>query len=335
MTVPVIDAVARRYPDVQLTVLSRAAFRPMFAQLPSNVRFVGVDLKQQYRGLTGLMRLYAGVAPLRPTAVADLHDVLRTKFLRWRFGLSGVTVAHIDKGRSGRKALTRPHHKVLEQQPTSFQKYAQVFARLGFPVEVRFRSIFAQMPGGLPPLPAACPAKGSEKWVGVAPFAAHAGKIYPLRQMEWVVARLAEQAGVRVFLFGGGRSEVEVLEGWSRKRANILCVAGRFSSMADELALMAHLNVMVSMDSANMHLASLTGTPVVSVWGATHPLAGFMGWNQSPENAIQLDLPCRPCSVYGNKLCARGDYACLNGIPARTVLGRVQAILYGKSQGVL
>lgn len=101
MTVPVVDAVARRYPDVQLTVLSRAAFRPMFAQLPSNVRFVGVDLKQQYKGLSGLMRLYAGVAPLRPTAVADLHDVLRTKFLRWRFGLGGVKVAHIDKGAAG------------------------------------------------------------------------------------------------------------------------------------------------------------------------------------------------------------------------------------------
>ncbi len=189
MTVPVVDAVARRYPDVQLTVLSRAAFRPMFAQLPSNVRFVGVDLKQQYKGLSGLMRLYAGVAPLRPTAV------------RWRFGLGGVKVAHIDKGRRGRKALTRPHHKVLEQQPTSFQKYARVFAQLGFPVEVEFRSIFSRMPGGLPPLPAACMAKGAEKWVGIAPFAAHAGKIYPLRQMEWVVDRLAEQAGGRGFIY--------------------------------------------------------------------------------------------------------------------------------------
>lgn len=328
MTVPVVDAVARRYPDVQLTVLSRAAFRPMFAQLPSNVRFVGVDLKQQYKGLSGLMRLYAGVAPLRPTAVADLHDVLRTKFLRWRFGLGGVKVAHIDKGRRGRKALARPHHKVLEQQPTSFQKYARVFAQLGFPVEVEFRSIFSCMPGGLPPLPAAFMAKGAEKWVGIAPFAAHAGKIYPLRQMEWVVDRLAEQAGVRVFLFGGGSREVEVLQNWSRKRPNIVCVAGRFGSMTDELALMAHLNVMVSMDSANMHLASLTGTPVVSVWGATHPLAGFMGWNQLPENAIQVDLPCRPCSIYGNKPCARGDYACLNRIEARTVLNRVLGILY-------
>ena len=81
--------------------------------------------------------------------------------------------------------------------------------------------------------------------------------------------------------------------------------------MEAELALMSHLDVMVSMDSGNMHLASLINTPVVTIWGATHPLAGFMGWNQSEENAVQVDLPCRPCSVYGNKPCSRKDYACL------------------------
>ena len=77
---------------------------------------------------------------------------------------------------------------------------------------------------------------------------------------------------------------------------------------------MSHLDVMLSMDSANMHLASLTGIPVVSVWGATHPMAGFLGYNQDPENVIQIDLECRPCSIYGNKPCQRGDYACLQNI---------------------
>jgi len=106
------------------------------------------------------------------------------------------------------------------------------------------------------------------------------------------------------------------------------CQVGKIvSSLKEELILMSHLDVMLSMDSANMHLASLTATPVVSVWGATHPCAGFMGWRQPEENAIQATLDCRPCSIYGQKTCRRGDYACLNMIKPETIAERIDQIL--------
>jgi len=86
---------------------------------------------------------------------------------------------------------------------------------------------------------------------------------------------------------------------------------------------------MISMDSANMHLASLFGVPVVSVWGATHPFAGFMGFGQSPDRAVQIDdLECRPCSVFGNKPCFRGDHACMEWITPERVLEKVGQVLY-------
>ena len=71
-----------------------------------------------------------------------------------------------------------------------------------------------------------------------------------------------------------------------------------------------------------MHMASLTGTTAVSVWGATSPLAGFLGWNQKKENCIELPLACRPCSIFGNKPCIYGDYRCMN-IPPEDVAGRI------------
>ena len=90
---------------------------------------------------------------------------------------------------------------------------------------------------------------------------------------------------------------------------------------------MSHLDVMLSMDSSNMHLASLTGTPVVSVWGATHPYAGFMGWGQTEEYAVQIPLDCRPCSVYGQKPCLRGDYACMRNIAPEAIVEKVEKVL--------
>jgi len=87
---------------------------------------------------------------------------------------------------------------------------------------------------------------------------------------------------------------------------------------------------MLSMDSANMHLASFVGVPVISIWGATHPYAGFYGWNQSPDNAVQIEMECRPCSVFGNKKCFRGDYACLLNIKPQLVLNKIEELTSGE-----
>ena len=167
-----------------------------------------------------------------------------------------------------------------------------------------------------------------QQWIGVAPFAAHKGKIYPKEQMEKTLTIISDRhPDARILMFGGGRSEMDTMAAW-RERNHRLEIASRVLGGIDkELILMSHLDVMLSMDSSNMHLASLVGTPVVSVWGATHPYAGFMGWGQSESNAVMIDMPCRPCSIYGNKICAKGDYPCLTGITPEQIAGRVDIVL--------
>ena len=169
-------------------------------------------------------------------------------------------------------------------------------------------------------------AKDNLKWIGIAPFAKHMGKIYPIELQEQVVAHFAADPKVKVFLFGGGKSEQEVFDGWVAKYPSVVSMIGKLN-MRTELNLMSHLDVMLSMDSANMHLASLVNIPVISVWGATHPYAGFMGWKQLPVNTVQLDLSCRPCSVYGQKPCWRGDYACLREINPEQVIAKIEGII--------
>lgn len=327
MTVPVVVALAAQYPQLHITVLSRAGFRPLFEGLAPNITFLGVDLKHQYKGLCGLRRLSADLPIKRFTAFADLHDVLRTKYLCFCFRLAGVPVARLRKNRAGRKALTRAVNKCMEPQGPVFERYADVLARLGYPVRLDFESIFGTgRKGDLSMLPFPLEPKAENRWVGIAPFAAHRGKVYPLERMERVVAALSARSGLRVFLFGAGDKERRVLENWQKQYPRTLSVAGKLGSMRDELILMSHLDVMLSMDSANMHLASLVHTPVVSVWGATHPYAGFMGWNQQEANALQADLPCRPCSVYGNRPCRRKDYACMLAITPEQIVQRLAVV---------
>ena len=300
MAVPVVYSLAKQHPDIRITVLSRNMARPLFENLAPNVGFMGADLKGEYRGIRGLNALYRRLTAKQFTAIADLHSVLRSEFLRMRFNMSNCKVAHINKHRKGRRKLTSIDNRQLSQQ--------------------------------LSMLPATMNTKNAgEQWIGIAPFAAHEGKIYPTHLMHQVIAQLTQQhPQARIFLFGRGEKEDKYFTEWCQEFPTCTYVSQHIDSMYEELILMSHLEVMLSMDSANMHLASLTGIPVVSVWGATHPLAGFMGWNQSKDNAIQADLDCRPCSIFGQKPCKRGDYACLNQIKPETIVEKINSLLLTK-----
>jgi len=329
MAVPVVYSVATQYPDIRITVLSRGFARPFFEDLAPNVNFMEADIKREYRGVRGLNTLYRRLTAKQFTKVADLHNVLRSEYLRMRFNMGHYRVEHINKHRSDRRKLVAPNNKVRKQLPSSFENYADVFARLGYPVKIQFRSIFPEEGGNLNLLPAIIgPKKNFQQWIGIAPTAAHLGKEYPLPLMREVISQLTQKyPQARIFLFGRGQREELLFNAWCLDFPQCVNIDEHLENMHQELILMSHLDVMLSMDSANMHLASLTGTPVVSIWGATHPMAGFLGYNQKEENIIQTDLDCRPCSIFGNKKCHRGDYACLQNIPLERIVDRITTLI--------
>ena len=330
MVVPVVYSLAIQYPNVRITVLSKPIARPLFDDLAPNVSFMEADLKGEYHGVKGLNSLYRRLAAKQFTHVADLHNVLRSGYLRLRFNIGRFRVEHINKHRSARRHLVGHKKRAKQPLPTSFDNYLEVFSKLGFPIhQPSFTSIFPPEGGNLNLLPAIIgPKRSWEQWIGIAPFAAHPGKVYPPEKMEQVVRQLAQRyPKARFFLFGRGSQEEQYFDQWTKVLPQCVSASTHLETMHQELILMSHLDVMVSMDSANMHLASLTATPVVSVWGATHPNAGFLGWKQSPANAVGIDLECRPCSIFGQKPCKRGDYACLNNIGPEMIVDKVTRIL--------
>lgn len=318
MTVPVVHDLALQYPDLDITMLSRELARPLFERMPKNVHFIAADLKGRHKGLLGLCRLWRDAHLSDFDYIADFHDVLRTWWLRTEGCLRRKKVAKIDKGRKGKKALTRQKNKVFAQQATSFERYAKVLERLGFPIKPQFTKLDYS---------AFCETQKAtnETWIGIAPFAKHEAKVYPLNKMEQVIKVLNERGNTTVFVFGG-KEENQQIETLCAKYDPVRPAKSQHG-LQGELALMGQLDVMLSMDSANMHLASLVGTKVVSVWGGTHPYAGFLGWNQNPHDCVQLEMSCRPCSVYGNKRCLRGDYMCMYGITPERILKKLSPYL--------
>ena len=231
----------------------------------------------------------------------------------------------MDKARKERKALVRPNNKIKTPLRQVIDRYADVFRMAGLRYEAIFTSLFEGYQPDLAPIEAFAGTKNG-KWIGIAPFAKHTGKIYPIEQMEEVVASLAKTGEQEIFLFGGRGYEEAILEEWTYRYPHVKNVVGHFN-LDQELVLISKLDLLVSMDSANMHFASLVGTRVLSIWGATHPYAGFYGYHQSPEDCLQVDLPCRPCSIFGQKPCLRGDWACMNKMTPEQIVTKINTIL--------
>ncbi|MGL5317572.1 MAG: glycosyltransferase family 9 protein [Bacteroidales bacterium] len=325
MVIPVLYSFALSHPDTDITFVSQPFLKKLLINAPANISFQPIDTRGTEKSIAGVLRFFFKLRKQKFDYVLDLHDVLRSKVLRTAFSLSGTKVFYIDKGRSEKKALTAKENKSFVQLKSSFERYQEVFRRAGFHFDLTFTSLFQQTTPDLSEITSHFGTKKG-KWIGIAPFAKHAGKIYPLDKMEQVIASLYAREGMTLFLFGGGKDELALFEKWKSKFPAIQ-VVGSLLKLDQELILMSRLDAMLSMDSANMHFASLTATPVVSIWGATHPYAGFMGYNQSPDRAVQLELSCRPCSVFGNKPCFRGDYACLNNLSPDLVIEKLDNLM--------
>ena len=300
MTVPVLRALMSQHPEVKITYISRPFYRPFFEGIP-NVTFFSFDEKKRHKGFLGLIRLFNDLQKLKIDAFADLHNVLRSQVIRSMFSFSGKPVAAVDKGRAEKAALTRAENKVFVQLPTMFERHAKVFEALGFAVDLT-GPLFApklKMDAAVTELAG----EKNCKWIGIAPFAQYDSKVYPLDLMEKVVKALAENKDYKIFLFGGGKKEQKLLDGLADGSTNVINVVGKMG-FEKELALISNLDLMVSMDSGNGHIAALYGVKVVTLWGATHPFLGFAPFGQSLVNSLVSDrvqFPKLPTSVYGNK----------------------------------
>ncbi|MFA9187140.1 glycosyltransferase family 9 protein [Flavobacterium magnesitis] len=301
MTVPVLRAFVKQYPTVQITVVSRPFFKPFFDGIP-NLSFFAFDEKERHNGFLGLLRLFSDLKQLKIDAFADLHNVLRSKVARTLFALSGKKVAAVDKGREGKKALTAAENKLFEPLPTMFENHIQVFQKLGFTVDLS-NPEFPEK-AILSPEIVSIVGENYQKLIGIAPFAQYESKVYPLDLMREVIAKLAENPDNKILLFGGGKKEIEILDSISSPYKNVINMAGKVK-FQQELQLISNLDVMLSMDSGNAHIAAMLGVKVVTLWGATHPFAGFAPFNQPLQNALVSDrnlFPKLPTSVYGNKI---------------------------------
>lgn len=329
IAIPVVYDVCRTWPNVNFYFLTRPWQATLFQNPPENLTVLPTDIRGQYGGMLGMWKLVRHLRKQYPIdAMADLHSVIRTWQLELFMRLNGVRVQAIEKSRKERKLLTSG--KLRKQLTPTIQRYRDVFSNLGLTSSgEHFHNIFD---GTTPPQSHIVPQKPEgQRWIAISPFSSHVGKTYPLELLIKVIEQVVAWPNTHVFLMGGGKAERTALAPISALYDNITSVAALEHNFTDELVLLNNCDVMVSMDSANMHLAALVNLPVVSIWGGTHRYAGFMGFNCREDLVVErTDLDCRPCSIYGEKKCRYGDYRCLHGIDPQMIVDKIATVLKHK-----
>lgn len=308
-----LRALKEAHPDVRVTVATKPSFRPFFEGL--DVEFLDIDTKGDQRTLWGMCCLAAEARRRGVDAVADAHGVMRSWFFRVSMWLRGIPVTYIRKGRKSKRRILRGDASIPARH--SVHRYCDVIRRLGLDFENPEPVVKSVRTNPL--------GEKQGVWVGFAPFSAQDGKTYPLDQSREAV-RLLSACYDRVFVHSGGGAEAEFAQQMESLYSNVTALYGKMG-LKEELNLIANLDCVVSMDSLVMHMAALVATPVVSVWGATHPALGFFGYGCDPRGIVQADMVCRPCSVFGNKPCKYGDYRCLKAVTPQMIVDRVADIL--------
>lgn len=321
MTVPVVKAFLSANPSIEIIMLSDARMADLFQGIDRLI-FVGADLKKKHKGIGGIYRLFKQLKKgYQFNQVADLHGVIRSHILRFLFRVSKKSTAVIDKGRFEKFALVRKENKIYRPLKHSTERYLEVFKQLGY----KSVGILDAATNGITHTSKDVQGLNKKINIGFAPFAKHTTKMYPLDKFLEVI-RYFDNEKYALYFFGGGPVEMAFIKEWENKFEHAIPFH-HDRGLSNEISLISKMHVMVTMDSANMHLASLAKVPVVSIWGPTHPHAGFYGLGQDPQHAVQVSLACRPCSVFGNKKCWRGDHACMNEIEPQSIIEKILQVV--------
>ncbi|MDE6069290.1 MAG: glycosyltransferase family 9 protein [Alistipes sp.] len=310
-----LRALRAAYPALRITVAVPPVCRPFFEGL--EVEFLDTDTKGRHHSLLGMWRLAREARRMGIDAVADIHGVMRSEAFRYIMHLHGIPIARIRKEHAEKRQFIRRGGAASAPLRHTVLRYCDVFRRLGFEFDDPTPPVRRERPNPM--------GEKQGRWIGFAPFSAQIGKAYPIDLAREAV-RLLSSRHDRIFIHGGKGIEAEFAAEMERRYPNVTAVHGRLD-LAGEMDLIANLDCIVSMDSLVMHLASLVVAPVVSIWGATHPGLGFMGWGCDPQHAIQASMACRPCSTYGAKPCRYGDYRCLRAVSPQMIVEQVGKIV--------
>lgn len=312
MTLPALYSAADDHPGDQFVLVTQYFMSRLVIDPPLNL--TTLPFLQDHDGTSlGTISFTKKLHHLYPDAVVvDLNNTLRTKSIGLALKAMGHKLFSLSVPKRERRRLLAARKEAIVPPELYLPRMTDLYV-----LTLKKADINMLSKGRLVIGRTSCPTRVS---IGIAPHAQYKGKMILEEQIIELIDGLAERfPDSDLILYGAAGTEARK----NRKLVQLRPDTVRLTSaqgLAEEVEEIAQLDCMVSMDSANQHIAAMVGTPVISIWGATHPAAGYIPFRTPLANCIGVDIECRPCSILGNKSCHRGDYACLHHLSVPTII---------------
>jgi ADP-heptose:LPS heptosyltransferase len=315
LCLPVIKRALALDSNLYITIATKDQYAFLFENV-DRLQVIALDFDKTYKGVSGLVKLSRHLAFKQYDYIIDLHNVLRTHFLRFLMKRRSKLIV-FNKGRGEKLAYIKNKVKPLIH---TTERYAEAFTKAKCNIDTQFKYPAIEL------TEEAHSEAGNffkkyalNKAIGLAPFAAHEPKSIPDEELDKLLTLLLADKLISVFVFAGPAHQTYIGELQQKFGKHIINTAS--ISIQAQIALMSKLDYLITADSANMHFAALQAVPVKSIWGATSSALGFAPLDSAAHQIFEANLACQPCSVFGNKACTNKDkYACFKAIDWEEVI---------------
>ena len=327
LSTPLLRVLRTRYPNGQIDYVTRAEYAEL---VKSNQNLNHTYEFDASEGFEGLRILKKKIKDQRYDLIVDIHDSLRSKYLR---SLHGPQVAVVNKRVMQRSMLVNFKKNVYKEVIPVADRYIEAVKDLGIindgkglELHIPDETLFG-VSGKL----ATLKLNQYEKVIGLCPGARHFTKRWPPERFARVGAACAQKAGSKILLFGGTEDEticnqicLDINSQAGSERASSFC--GHLG-LLETAAAMQYCDVVITNDTGLMHIATAMHRKIIAIFGSTVREFGF--FPHDPEAVVleETGLDCRPCSHIGRSKCPEKHFKCMLDIQPDEVYSRAKALL--------
>ncbi|MBP7215899.1 MAG: glycosyltransferase family 9 protein [Candidatus Omnitrophica bacterium] len=321
LTTPVVNAVHERFPHASLFYLTKAQYKDLIVTHPFIKKVICID---SCKGLSGIRDIVSAINKIRAMhidLVIDLH------FPGWSLGyvtLWYFLITSLIKART-RISFKRPSFEQTIRIPADERKhtidfYVETLKQHSIALDDKQPQIFID--------------KQDEDWssaqlaskhmprdgflIGICPGASHLTKQWGKERFRLVCRELSLNSN-NYFLFFEQEKGWDLVRYISRDLDQDKIIYALEFSLSKVIALMRRCNLVLANDSGLMHVASALGIPTIGLYGPTHPNLGFSPLGKDSQ-VLCADVPCSPCSRWGEKKCAINRAICFDAIKIEDVV---------------
>lgn len=323
LTLPMIQRLQRAYPTAEIDVVTTPAAADLLRNHPAISTIIHYDKRKAQSGLRGIIAMAIFLQRRSYDLAIAPHRSLRTALI---LALAGIPERIGFSTASGKFLYHRLVRYVKEHH--EIERDIDLLSAIGISPDRK-------------ELPSLFPSDADEEFISkflfehevadqqrmiaIAPGSVWATKRWPAERFAHLAVMLAD-AGYEILIIGG-KEDRDLAQSVvaTAKHKHIYDTSGQLT-LLQSAELIGRCRVLVTNDSAPLHMGVAMGTPVAAIFGATVPAFGFGPYGEKDIVIETNGLTCRPCAIHGGKSCPIKTFDCMKRIEAEAVFGKVTAL---------